>query len=486
MTRLIEGSAPDPAPPAGEGGARGGAEPGGQAGRRAKEARPSTFRALRHRNYRLFFAGQMVSLVGSWMQNIAQQWLIYRLTGSATMLGTISLLGALPLLPMSLWGGSLADRVPKRTILVVTQSVMMIQAFVLAILASTGTVAVWHVLLLSVFLAAAQAIDLPARQAIIVELVEGKEDLTNAIGLNSAVFNGARAVGPALAGIAVATTGEAGAFLLNGLSFVAVIGGLLLMRLPANLPAAARPAPLRVPRVPFPTPDHQDGAGPGVGSHLAEAARYVRGQQGVMVLVSLVAVSAFLSMPYSTLMPVFAEKVLADSARPLLEAVCRWAESSMGVTCQAPGALTYGLLMGATGLGAVVGALFVASLPDWARRGRWLTMGNLAFPALVILVALSRSFPFSAALLLGIGFAFVAQNALANTLIQLTVPDELRGRVMSFYSLTFQLSMRLGGMQAGLVGDAFGAPIAVGVGAAACLAYGAYVALRFPRIRRMA
>jgi len=460
MTRLMEGSAPDPAPYPGEGGA----EPGGQAGR-ARAARPSPFRALRHRNYRLFFAGQMISLVGSWMQNIAQQWLIYRLTGSATMLGTISLLGALPLLPMSLWGGSLADRVPKRTILIVTQSVMMIQAFVLAILAYTGTVAVWHVLLLSVFLAAAQAIDLPARQAIIVELVEGKEDLTNAIGLNSAVFNGARAVGPALAGIAVATTGEAGAFLLNGLSFVAVIGGLLLMRLPANLPAAVRPA---------------------LGSHLAEAARYVRGQQVVMVLVSLVAVSAFLSMPYSTLMPVFAEKVLADSARPLLEAVCRWAESSVGVTCQAPGALTYGLLMAATGLGAVVGALFVASLPDWARRGRWLTLGNLTFPALVVLVALSRSFPFSAALLLGIGFAFVAQNALANTLIQLTVPDALRGRVMSFYSLTFQLSMRLGGMQAGVVGDAFGAPIAVGVGAAACLAYGAYVALRFPRIRKMA
>jgi MFS family permease len=425
----------------------------------------STFRALRHRNYRLFFAGQMISLVGTWMQNIAQLWLVYRLTGSATMLGTISLLGALPLLPMSLWGGSLADRVPKRTIIVVTQTVMMIQAFVLAVLAWTGAVAVWHVLLLSVVLAAAQAIDLPARQAFIVELVEGKEDLTNAIALNSAVFNGARAVGPALAGLAVATTGEAGAFFINGVTFIAVIAGLLMMRLPAMPRAAARPQ---------------------LGSHLAEAARYVRGQQVVMVLISLVAVSAFLSMPYSTLMPVFAEKVLAASARPLLDAACGWAQSSMGLTCQAPGALTYGLLMAATGLGAVVGALFVASLPTGAGRGRWLTLGNLAFPALVVLIALSRSFLLSAALLMGVGFSFVAQNALANTLIQLTVPDDLRGRVMSFYSLTFQLSMRLGGMQAGLVGDAFGAPIAVGAGAAACLAYGAYVALRFPRVRRMA
>jgi len=432
---------------------------------RPSRARGSTFRALRHRNYRLFFAGQMISLVGTWMQNIAQQWLIYRLTGSATMLGAISLLGALPLLPMSLWGGSLADRVPKRTIIVVTQTVMMIQAFVLALLAWTGTVAVWHVLLLSVCLAAAQAIDLPARQAFIVELVEGKEDLTNAIGLNSAVFNGARAVGPALAGIAVATTGEAGAFLINGVTFIAVIAGLLMMRMPARPRAAARPP---------------------LGSHLAEAVRYVRGEQVVMVLISLVAVSAFLSMPYSTLMPVFAEKVLADSAGPLLGTACAWAQSSIGLTCQAPGALAYGLLMAATGLGAVVGALFVASLPERARRGRWLTLGNLAFPALVFLVALSRSFSLSTALLLGVGFSFVAQNALANTLIQLAVPDELRGRVMSFYSLTFQMSMRLGGMQAGLVGDAFGAPIAVGAGAAACLAYGAYVALRFPRVRRMA
>jgi MFS family permease len=406
----------------------------------------------------------MISLVGTWMQSIAQQWLVYRLTGSATMLGTISLLGILPLLPMSLWGGSLADRVPRRTIIVVTQTVMMIQAFVLALLAWTGAVQVWHVLLLSVFLAAAQAMDLPARQAFVVELVRGKEDLTSAIGLNSAVFNGARAVGPALAGLAVATTGEAGAFLINGLTFIAVIASLLMMRLPAKPPATTRPP---------------------LGSHLAEAVRYVRGEQVVLVLFSLVAVSAFLSMPYSTLMPVFAQEVLAQSVQPLLDRACNWAQSTMGLTCQAPGALTYGLLMAATGLGAVVGALFVASLPPGARRGRWLTMGNLAFPSLVILVALSGSFPLTVALLTGVGVAFVSQNALANTLIQLAVPDALRGRVMSFYSLTFQLSMRMGGMQAGLVGDALGAPIAVGVGAAACLAYGAYVALRFPRIRHI-
>ena len=430
------------------------------AGRR----RSSTFRALRHRNFRLFFFGQLISLIGTWMQTIAQQWLVYRLTGSATMLGMISLLGVLPLLPMSLWGGSLADRFPKRSIIVVTQTTMMVLAFILAALTWTGAVQVWHVMVLAVALAAANAVDIPARQAFIVEMVEGKEDMTNAIGLNSAIFNGARAVGPALAGVAVATTGEAGAFFINGLSFVAVIVGLLMMRLPAQ------------PRVP---------RRPALASHLGEAVRYVRSQQAVVVLISLVAVSAFLSMPYSTLMPVFASDVLDKSAQPLLDSVCT-ASAALGVSCQSPGALTYGLLMAATGLGAVLGALFIASLPPDARRGRLLTLGNLGFPALVVLVALSRSFALSLIVLVGIGFSFVAQNALANTLIQLVVPDELRGRVMGFYSLVFQGMMRLGGMQAGLMGDAFGAPFAVGVGAVVCLAYGLFVAWRYPRVRQLA
>jgi MFS family permease len=425
---------------------------------------PTTFRALRHRNYRLFFFGQMISLIGTWMQTIAQQWLVYRLTGSAAMLGMVSLLGILPLLPMSLWGGSLADRFPKRTIIAISQTIMMILAFVLAALTWTGAVQVWHVLVLSVALAAANAVDIPARQAFIVEMVEGKEDLTNAIGLNSAIFNAARAVGPALAGVAVAITGEAGAFFLNGVSFVPVIAGLLMMHLPTQ------------PQVTHKTK---------LGSHLAEAARYVRGEQSVLVLISLVAVSAFLSMPYSTLMPVFAGQVLKESAQPLLALFCNWLNAWFGASCQSPDALAYGLLMAATGLGALIGALLVASLPANARRGRWLTLGNLSFPTLVILIALSRSFALTLVLLVGVGLSFVAQNALCNTLIQITVPDGLRGRVMSFYSLTFMTMMRLGGMQAGLMGDRFGAPFAVGIGAAVCLAYGLFIAQRYPKVRQM-
>ncbi len=424
----------------------------------------STFRALRHRNFRLFFVGQLISLIGTWMQTIAQQWLVYRITGSATMLGTVALVSVLPLIPASLWGGSLADRFPKRTLLVFTQTIMMILAFILAVLTWTDVVQVWHVMVLAVLLAATHAIDIPARQAFIVEMVEGKADLTSAIGLNSAMFNGARAIGPALAGVAVATTGEAGAFLANGLSFVAVIVSLLLMRLPPHVTPASEPR---------------------VGSHVLEGMRYVRGQQVVLVLISLVAVSAFLSMPYSTLLPVFAKDVLATSAGPVVDFLCG-PEAPLGMSCQSPDALTYGLLMAAVGLGAVVGALGVASLSSDARRGRLLTLGNLAFPVFVLFVALSRSYALTSLLLLGVGFSFVAQNALTNTLLQLSVPDAMRGRVMSFYSLSFNIMMRFGAMQAGVMGDWLGAPAAVGIGAVACLAYGLYVAWRFPRVRQLA
>jgi MFS family permease len=408
----------------------------------------STFRSLRHPNFRLFFFGQLISLVGTWMQFIAQQWLIYRLTGSAMMLGVISLVGALPLIPMSLWGGSLADRFPRRTILVTTQTIMMLLALLLATLTWLEFIQVWHVIVLAVALAAVNAVDIPARQAFIVDMVEGKEDLSNAIGLNSALFNGARAVGPALAGVAVATTGESGAFLVNGLSFLAVIASLLLMRLPPPEPVA-QPSKL--------------------GTHLAEAARYVRGEKVVLVLISLVAVSAYLSMPYSTLMPVFAKEVLSDSAQPVLDLACTRVTVLFGASCQAPDALTFGLLMAAVGLGAVVGSLSVASFGGEAHRGRWLTAGNLAFPALVLVVSLSRSFSLTLVVLAGVGVSFVAQNALANTLIQMEVPDRLRGRVMSFYALTFQMMMRIGGMQAGALGDLWGAPLTVGLGAALCL-----------------
>ena len=424
----------------------------------------NTFRSLRHRNYRLLFFGQGFSLIGTWMQMMAQQVLVYRLTGSATALGVVSFIGFIPLLPLALWGGSIADRFPKQRVILITQIIMMLQAFVLAGLTLTGVVQIGHVYVMAFILAAAQAVDMPARQAFTVEMIEGKEDLTNAIALNSAIFNGARALGPALAGLAVATTGEGMAFAFNGLSFVAVIIGLLLMR---NLPQ--------------PNGSRRTTS---LAHHVTEGARFVGRQQAILVLMSLVAVSAFLSMPYTTLMPVFADRVLGESARPVVAFLCEGAHPPM--RCLSPQALPLGILLTMVGIGAVTGALLVASLPDNARRGRMLTIANLAFPFLLLIFATSRSFLLSMAVLLLVGMSFVWQNSLANTLLQIITPDAVRGRVMSLYTLTFQSTMRLGGLQVGLLADRLGASLAVGLGVAISLAYCLFVALHFPKVREMA
>jgi MFS family permease len=425
---------------------------------------PATFRALGHRNYKLWFVGQGISLIGTWMQTMAQQVLVYRLTGSAVSLGIISFIGLIPLIPLSLWGGSLTDRFPKRTIILITQTIMLLQAFLLAWLTWTGTVQIWHVYVLAFILGAAIAVDLPARQAFTVDMVEGKQDLTSAIGLNSAMFNGARAIGPAMAGILVATTGEANAFFLNGLTFIAVIISLLLMR---NLPK------------PHPLPESESRP----LEHMAGGIRFIVQRQTILVLVSLIAVSAFLSMPYNTLLPVFAGDVLAESTQGVVNAICGSGIYTVG--CQAPEALPLGMLYTMIGMGAVLGALVVASLPNKARRGFLLTLGNLAFPLFLLLFAFSKNFALSLILMLFIGFSFVWQNALANTLLQFVTPDELRGRVMGVYSMTFQAMFRLGGLQAGFVADWLSAPISVAIGAAFSLLYGIFVAIRFPKLREL-
>ncbi len=425
---------------------------------------PATFRAFHHRNYSLWFVGQGISLIGTWMQTMAQQVLVYRLTGSATSLGIISFIGLVPLIPLSLWGGSITDRFPKRTILLITQSVMLIQAFVLAALTWSGTVQIWHVYVMAFILGAVIAVDLPARQAFTVDMVEGKEDLTSAIGLNSAMFNSARAIGPALAGVLVATTGEGNAFFINGLSFIAVIVSLLMMRgLPTPMPRAeSDSSPLK---------------------HMLGGVRFILERQTILILISLIAVSAFLSMPYNTLLPVFASDVLKRSALPVVVSFCNTISLHSG--CQAPEALPLGMLYSMLGIGAVIGALVVASLHANARRGQLLTLGNLAFPLFLMLFAFSSQFTISLILMLFVGFSFVWQNALANTLLQFVTPDELRGRVMGVYTMTFQTMFRLGGLQAGFVADWLGAPLAVGIGAALSLVYGVFVAFRYPKVRQL-
>ncbi len=426
---------------------------------------PATFRALAHRNYRLWFFGQGVSLIGTWMQTMAQQVLVYRLTGSAVALGIANFVMVLPLVPLALWGGSLSDRLPKRAIVTTTQTLMLIQALILAWLTWTGVVEVWHVYVMAFLLGAVKAVDMPARHSFVVEMVEGKKDLTNAIGLNSSIFNGARTLGPALAGVAVAALGEAVAFLLNALSFLAVIASLLAMR---DLPAPSKPATEGMP----------------VLTHTVEGVRYIFRQETLLVLMSLIAVSSFLSMPFNTLMPIFAQEVLQESAAPVVGLLC--GGELLPIECQAPEALPLGMLLTAVGLGAVAGALLVASLPEWARRGRVLSFGNLAFPFFLLLFAVSRSMVLSLPLMLLVGICFVMQNAIANTLLQIHAPDELRGRVMSLYSLVSEGMRNVGGLQAGFVADWIGAPLSVGLGAAISLAYGLYVAVRYKRVRELA
>ncbi len=424
----------------------------------------TAFRALRHRNYQLWFFGQGVSLVGTWMQSMAQQVLVYRLTGSAAALGVVNLMTVLPLLPFSFWGGSLADRVSKRNILLVTQTMMLLQAALLGLLTLTGLVRVWHVYLMAFLLGIFKAVDMPPRQAMVVEMVEGKEDLTSAIGLNSAIHNSARTLGPAIAGMVVAAMGEAVAFFLNSLSFLAVLGSLLLMR---NLPQGRRPQQ----RLPEVIADTMEGI------------RYVLNQQLLLVLMSLVAVTSFLSRPYQTLLPVFADNMRAGSAQPVVAFICNGQHFLF--TCRQPEALPLGMLLSAVGIGAVTGAFLVASLPERARRGWMLTLGNLGLPVLLLIFVNSRAFLFSLALMIFVGLGQVFQNTLANTLLQVSAPDHLRGRVMSQYSLVTQGMHQLGGLQAGLVADWIGAPLSVGIGAGLSLAYGAFVVFRYPRVREM-
>ncbi|TLM97672.1 MFS transporter, partial [bacterium] len=349
--------------------------------------------------------------------------LVYDLTGSAAALGMVNLIGLIPLIPLALWGGSIADRFPKRTVLIFTQVILMLEALILAILSWTGVVQVWHVYVLSFILGAVNAVDVPVRQAFTVEMVEGKDDLTNAIGLNSAMFNLGRALGPALAGILVAATGTAMAFFLNSITFIAVIICLFMMK---NLP--------------MPTVMRQ-GKDQTL-RHMKEGLDYVRRDKMMVVLVSLVGVSAFLSMPFNTLMPVFATDVLGKSAKPIVEYFCNPATGLF--TCQSPEALPLGTLLTLMGIGALSGAFFIAAMPDNAKRGRYLTAGNLIFPICLLVFAFSRSFVVSLTVMFFTGFSFVCQNALVNTLIQLFSPDEMRGRIMGLYTMIFQGMMRLG------------------------------------------
>jgi MFS family permease len=382
----------------------------------------TTLRALRHRNFQLFFGGQMISLIGTWMQTVAQAWLVYRLTKSALLLGSVGFASQIPVFLVAPLGGITADRVNRQKLVITTQVLSMFLAGVLAWLTLTGKVQVWHIFLLAGFLGVVNAFDIPGRQSFLVDMV-GKEDLMNAIALNSSMFNGARVVGPAIAGILVAKIGEGWCFAANAISYIAVIVGLLLMHV--HSPArASKHSPIE---------------------DIVEGFRWVNQTKIIKALLLLIGLVSLVGMPYTVLMPIFADQILHGGARAL------------------------GILMGATGVGALFGALTLAAKTGVKGLGRWVTISCASLGVSLFCFAFSRSFWLSAAFLLPAGYSMMLQMACSNTLIQTMVPDELRGRVMSLYSMMFMGMAPFGAFFGGALAHRVGAPITVAVGAIACI-----------------
>jgi MFS family permease len=397
---------------------------------------PVTLRALRHRNFQLFFGGQLISLIGTWMQSVAQAWLVYRLTGSSLLLGVVAFASQIPIFLLSPVGGTVADRYNRHRVVIATQTTSMVLAAILATLTLGHWIKVWELIVLASSLGVVNAFDIPARQSFLVEMV-GREDLMNAIALNSSMFNGARVVGPAIAGILVASIGEGWCFFANAVSFIAVITGLLLMKI----------APRK----------YEKHAG--MMEHIAEGFQFAQRTTPVRNLLYLVGLISLAGVPYTVLMPIFADRILHGGAWGL------------------------GLLMGATGVGAMVGALTLASRTGVRGLGRIAAFSAAGFGASLVIFAFSRIFIFSMIILVPVGFTLMTQMACANTLIQAMVPDRLRGRMMALYSMMFMGMAPLGGLFGGIVADWIGAPWAVAIGGIACIGAAGVFYLKLPAVR---
>ena len=397
----------------------------------------SAFRALRHRNFQVFFGGQLISLIGTWMQNVAQSWLVYKLTGSSLLLGAVGFSSQIPIFLLSPVGGAVVDRRNRHRIIVATQTASMVLAFILAGITLLGVVKVWHIFVLSALLGFVNAFDIPARQAFIVEMV-GKEDLMNAIALNSSMFNGARIVGPAVAGVLVASVGEGWCFFGNAVSYIAVLIGLFMMRVPAWTP---RPR------------------GTSALSDIKEGFSWVANTKPISALLLLVGLVSLVGMPYAVLMPIFADQILHSGARGL------------------------GILMGFSGAGALIGALTLAAKSGLRGLGTWVAASSASFGLFLILFAYSRIFWVSAALLIPVGLFMMVQMAATNTLIQSMVPDRLRGRLMSLYSMMMMGMAPLGALLAGALSDRMGAPLTVALGGMCSILGAIWFGNRLPVIR---
>jgi len=396
---------------------------------------PDPLRSLRSRDLRLFFGGQAISLAGTWMQSVAQSWLVWRLTRSSELLGLVNFLGQVPVFLFGIWAGSIADRHPRRRLVLLTQTNAIVQATLLAALTLTGVVRPWHVVVLAAMLGMTYAFEIPARQALLADLAG--EDMSNAIALNSSIVNAARVVGPALAGLVVAEVGEGWAFALNAISFAGTYWALLVMRPP--------PQPL---------------ATGSRRAHLLEGLAYAGRTAHVRSLLALLGVSSLFAIPYQTLLPVFSAQVLGGGAR------------------------LYGLLLACAGAGALAGAVTLLVRKGLRGLGRRVGLGATLLGAGVITFALSRSVWLSSAALAVVGYGFITQMAGTMTLLQGLAPKDMRGRVMGLFSTLFVGVSPFGALAAGLSASRFGAPATLATGGAVVLAASGVFHLALPRLRR--
>ena len=381
------------------------------------------FRALKHRNFQLFIAGQLVSLIGTWMQTTAQLWLVYRLTGSAALLGVFGFANQIPMLLLASVGGYVGDRYSKHRGVITTQTVSMLLAFLLAGLTLTNVVRVWHLIAITLLVGIVNAFDVPIRQSFFVQMV-GKEDLPNAIALNSSIFNGARVVGPAIAGFAIAKIGEGWCFFLNGLSFLAVIFALTAMRIAPHVPNESGESPLQ---------------------SLLNGFRFAMNDRPIRSTLLLMSMLSLFGLQYSVFMPIFAEDVLHSGARGL------------------------GFLMSAAGVGAVLGALQFAARTAYKGLAKWIAVMSLICSVCLVIFSQSKLFWLSAVVLLVVGFAATSQMAATNTTVQNRSPEQLRGRLMAVYATMFMGVQPIGALLAGGLAKRFGAPTTLAIFGGICL-----------------
>jgi MFS family permease len=399
-----------------------------------------TLRALRHRNYRLFFTGQTVSLIGTWMTRLATSWLVYRLTGSAVLLGLASFCSQIPMFFLAPIAGVWVDRWDRRRTLVVTQILSMLQSLALAALTLGGVIRVWHIVALALAQGIINAVDMPARQSFVIQMVEHREDLSNAIALNSSMVNATRLIGPAIAGIVIGAIGEGWCFLLDGVSYIAVIASLVAMRI--------RPSEAR-------------GRRANALDQLVEGWQYVRQSRPIRSLLLLLALISLVGMPYTVLMPIFAARILHG------------------------GPHTLGFLMGASGIGALSAAVLLARRKTVAGLGKWIASSAALFGVALIGFALSRSLWLSLLILPFAGFGMMHEMAATNTILQTIVEDDKRGRIMAYYAMAFQGIAPFGSLLAGGVTARIGAPETLVLGGIACVLCAAWFASRLPLLRQL-